>query len=653
MQATGIDIETRSGEDLTKTGVHRYVEHPDFGVLILGYRAPGGQYRQIDTHNISNPAADPELDELRWLLQNPEIIKTAFNAPFERTCLAKWLGLPMPPEQWRCTMVKALTLGLPGSLAEVGLALGLPEEKLKDPRGKQLIRFFSVPQEDGTFRRPEDYPEKWAEYLKYNLQDVVTEQAILERLDCYVTTAKEQALWTLDQRLNDRGIRIDVDLAHGIVEYDNRRKAELLAESQELTGLDNPNSLPKLKWWAASQGYAMASITKDSIDKALKDPKTPESVRRALSIRQATGKASVAKYSAMEGAVCKDGRLRGILQFYGANRSGRWAGRIVQTHNLAKNSLEDLDLARQLAKERRFDEIDTLFGEPAFVFSELVRTAFIPSDRFFAVSDFSAIEARVLAWLSGEEWVLDAFRAGKDIYCETASNMYHVPVSKHGENSELRAKGKVAVLACGYQGGVGAMRRMDRGGDIPESELQATVDHWRSANPHTVGLWYEAERAAKSAVRDFKTVRLSHGIEFSYRDGILFIKLPSGRSLAYWDARIKQDTRTGREQITYAGTNPETHRWERAETYGGKLVENITQAVARDCLAEAMLRVNAIGYDIAMHIHDEMVVDVPGDREAVEHALDRINAVMGDEPDWAPGLPLKGAGYVTPYYVKD
>lgn len=655
MHKCGIDIETRSGADLAKTGVHRYVEDPDFSILIIGMRLDGVDY-QIDAHAVKDPRTAPELEGLRAVLRDPGTVKTAFNAPFERTCLAKWLGMPMPPEQWRCTMVKALTLGLPSSLAEVGAAIGLPEEQLKDPKGKALIRFFSMPLQDGGFNKPEHYPDKWAEYLAYNRQDVVTEQAILDRLEKYETTEFEQRLWELDQVQNDRGIMIDIDLARGITDYDGRRKEELLAESQEITGLSNPNSLSQLKAWAAKRGYPMASITKDTVAEALNDPEAPAEVRRVLEIRQATGKASVAKYAAMENAVCADGRLRGILQFYGANRSGRWAGRIVQTHNLAKNSLPDLDLARELAAGRRFDEIDTLFGETAFVFSELVRTAFIPSPgRLFAVSDFSAIEARVLAWLSGEEWVLDAFRAGKDIYCETASNMYHVPVGKHGPNEHLRAKGKVAVLACGYNGGVGAMKRMDRGGKIPEDELQSAVDQWRAANPHTVKLWREMEQAAKAAIGRHRTVRLNRGVEFSYEDGILFILLPSGRRLAYWDARLETDPRSGRDSITYAGTNPDTHNWERAGTYGGKLTENVTQAVARDCLADAMMRVAAAGYEVAMHIHDEMVVDVPAPngQEDAEAALEAINAIMGTPPEWAQDLPLKGAGYVTPYYVKD
>ncbi|MBP3522004.1 MAG: hypothetical protein J6M56_00340, partial [Clostridia bacterium] len=465
-----------------------------------------------------------------------------------------------------------------------------------------------------------------------------------------------------------------------IVEYDTRRRQELQEEAQELTGLKNPNSLAQLKRWLAEQGVEMTSVTKDTIAEALRDPELPDVVRRVLEIRTALGKTSVAKYSTMLVAHCQDHRLRGILQFYGANRSGRWAGRLVQTHNLAKNTLPDLALARELAAEGEFETMGTLFGETAFVFSELIRTAFIPSDgRRFVVSDFSAIEARVLAWIAGEEWVLDAFRGGKDIYCETASMMYHVPVEKHGANSHLRQKGKVAVLACGYQGGVGAMKRMDRSGSIPEDELQSVVDQWRQANPRVVKLWRDTEQAVRTAIEEHRTVKrgirvqispeeiaareamacgpvrpysVREGvrIEYSYINGNLFIKLPSGRKLCYWDAKLKLDPRDGREHIVYMGVNQETKQWGETETYGGKLVENIVQATARDCLAISMQRVAALGYDIVMHVHDEIIVDCPIEDTG---AMARINACMAEPIPWAPGLPLRGDGYETPFYMKD
>lgn len=652
----GVDIETYSSVDLAGSGVYAYTEAPDFDILLIGYKFDDeAEVHVIDTLAVDRDF-DPELYEFREALTDPDIIKTAFNANFERTCLAKWTGAAMPPEEWRCTMIKALTLGLPGNLADVGIAMGLPEEKLKDPQGKALIQFFSKPCKptrmngQRTRNLPAHDPAKWKLFIEYNRQDVVTEQEILRQLDIYKTPESEQQLWALDQHMNDNGVKLDIPMVEKIVEYDTQRRQELQEEAKVLTGLANPNSLAQLKKWLSKQGVTMTSVTKDTIAATLQTD-IPDSVRRMLEIRTALGKTSVAKYSTMLTAVCQDHRLRGILQFYGANRSGRWAGRLVQTHNLAKNSLPDLDLACELAAAGDFDTLATLFGETAFVFSELIRTAFIPSDGCrFVVSDFAAIEARVLAWIAGEEWTLEAFRQGKDIYCETASMMYRVPVEKHGQNSHLRQKGKVAVLACGYQGGVGAMKRMDKGGSIPEDELQSVVDQWREANPKVVKLWRTCELAAKTAIQEHRTVRLAHGIAFSYINRNLFIQLPSGRKLCYWDTRLKQDDYTGRLSITYMGVNQETKQWGETETYGGKLVENIVQATARDCLAVAMTRVSALGYKIVMHVHDEMIVDVPNtDTEAPG----RINAIMAQPIDWAEGLPLKGDTYETPFYKKD
>lgn len=652
----GIDIETYSSVDLAKAGVYAYTEAPDFDILLIGYKYDDeDEVHVIDTLAVDRDF-DEELYEFRQALTDPSIVKTAFNANFERTCLAKWTGAAMPPEEWRCTMIKALTMGLPGNLADVGMALGLPEDKLKDPQGKALIQFFSKPckptRTNGQRTRnlPAHDPEKWKLFIAYNRQDVVTEQEILKRLAVYKIPDSEQALWSLDQHMNDNGVKLDIPMVEKIVEYDTQRRQELQEEAQTITGLSNPNSLAQLKKWLASQGVEMVSVTKDTIAEALAGD-LPENVRRMLEIRTALGKTSVAKYSTMLTAVCRDHRLRGILQFYGANRSGRWAGRLVQTHNLAKNSLPDLDLARELAAAGDFDTMQTLFGETAFVFSELIRTAFIPSDDCrFVVSDFAAIEARVISWISGEEWRLEAFRAGKDIYCETASQMYKVPVVKHGENGHLRQKGKVAELACGYQGGIGAMKRMDKGGTIPEEELQAVVDAWRAANPKIPKLWRTCELAAKTAIEEHRTVRIAHGIAFSYINGNLFIKLPSGRKLCYWDTRLKLDPRDSRDHIVYMGVNQETKQWGETETYGGKLVENIVQATARDCLAVAMTRVSELGYKIVMHVHDEMIVDVPNeDKEAPAV----INDIMSQPIDWAPGLPLKGDTYETPFYKKD
>lgn len=658
MSRMSVDIETYSSIDLTKSGVYRYVEAPDFDILLIGFSVDGGPVEVIDcTDRHNNYEEERKMVQFKKHLYDPECIKQAFNANFERTCLAKWLGKEMPPREWRCTMIKCLTMGLPGNLAGAGMALGLPEEQLKDPQGKALIQYFSKPCKptrvngQRTRNLPEHAPDKWKLYIEYNRQDVVTEMAIDSMLSIYKTTETEQELWNLDQEMNDQGVRIDVDMVDKIVNYDAVRKEELQREAQEITGLNNPNSLAQLKKWLDDQGMPMTSVTKDTIAAALSLQYIPDNVRRVLEIRTALGKTSTAKYSTMLDAVCDDHRLRGILQFYGANRSGRWAGRLVQTHNLARNSLPDLDLARELAAEGDFDTMQTLFGETAFVFSELVRTAFLPSEGCrFVVSDFSAIEARVISWIAGEEWRLEAFRAGKDIYCETASQMYKVPVVKHGENGELRQKGKVAELACGYQGGVGAMKRMDREGSIPEEELQAVVDSWRAANPKVVKLWRLCEIAVRTAIEEHRTVRLQHGLEFSYINHNLFIKLPGGRKLCYWDTKLKMDPRDGREHIVYMGVNQETKQWGETETYGGKLVENIVQATARDCLAVAMTRVSKLGYKIVMHVHDEMIVDVPVEDT---EALDVINACMAEPIDWAPGLPLKGDGYETTFYKKD
>ena len=650
MRTISIDIETYSSVDLSEAGVYRYAEAPDFEVLLIGYSIDGGPVEVLDVET----AIFTQITDFCRLLEDPAILKTAWNANFERTCLARWLGVEMPPEQWSDTMILAMEMGLPGSLAAAGMALGLPEEQLKDPVGKSLIQYFSKPckptKANGgrTRNLPQHDPDKWKLYIEYNRQDVVTEMAIRSKLKPLADS--EQKLWELDQRMNDHGVRVDLPMVEKIVRFDEQNRAKLQEEAVRITGLQNPNSLQQLKGWLAKQLPAMIidQLRKDDVDRLLGED-LPDNVRQVLEIRKALGKTSVKKYGAMLAATCEDSRLRGILQFYGANRSGRWAGRIVQTHNLAKNFLPDLDLARSLAAAGDFDTMETLFGETSFVFSELIRTAFIPSDGCrFVVSDFSAIEARVVAWLAGEEWVLEAFRNGEDIYCKTASMMYHVPVVKHGENGHLRQKGKVAVLACGYQGGVGAMKAMDRGGTIPEDELQSVVDQWRAANPNIVKMWRKYERAAQTAIEERRTVRLKNGVAYSYEGGNLFARLPNGRRLCYYGARLKADDKGLR--IYYMGVNQETNQWGLAETYGGKLVENVVQATARDCLAEAMTRVSDMGYQIVMHVHDEMIVDVP--KEDTD-ALQRINAAMGAPIDWAPGLPLKGDGYECDFYKKD
>lgn len=655
-QRMSVDIETYSSIDLSKAGVYKYTEAPDFDILLIGYSFDDEEEVQvIDTYNLDEEGR-AMMTEFMAALHDPHIIKTAFNANFERTCLAKWTEREMPPEMWRDTMILALELGLPRSLADVGMALGLPEDKLKDPQGKALINFFSKPckptKANGQRTRnlPEHDPAKWALYKSYNRQDVVTEKEIWSRLVGFGWPKSEKELWNLDQRMNDHGVRLDVPMIEKIVEYDAQRQEELKAEASELTGLSNPNSPSQLKEWLEEKGEKMTSLTKDTIAEALSRELDPD-VRRVLEIRSALGKTSVAKYSTMLEAVNEDGRLRGILQFYGANRSGRWAGKLVQTHNLARNTLPDLDLARELVKEGDFDTVQTLFGETSFIFSELVRTAFIPSEGCrFVVSDFSAIEARVISWISGEEWRLDAFRAGKDIYCESASQMYHVPVVKHGVNGELRQKGKIAELALGYQGGVGAMKQMDKGGSIPEEEMQGIVDQWRAANPKVVKLWKTCEMAAKTCIEERRTVKIRRGIAFRYIQGNLFITLPNGRHLCYWGTRLAEDPRGWGTKLIYKGVNQTTKQWGDVETYGGKLVENIVQATARDCLAEVMRRVSSLGYKIVMHVHDEIIVDVPNEDK---DAPAKITAIMGEPISWAMDLPLKGETYETDFYKKD
>lgn len=651
-----IDTETYSSVDLAGSGVYKYTESPDFEVMLIGYMF----WDDEEVHVIDLKNGEDIRDHARlWEALRDTSGKYclhAYNAVFERQALGAQLGREMPPESWEDTMVRALTLGLPGSLAAVGEAMGLPKDEQKDKQGKALIQYFCKPCKptrrngERTRNLPEHDPDKWAMFKEYNRQDVVAERAIAKKLDEIEELYEpEWRLWCLDQHMNDRGIQVDVDMVKKIVEYDERRGAELMEEAQELTGLSNPNSVSQLAGWLTAQGVPMSSVTKDTVSAALKQD-IPENVRRVLEIRQALGKASVKKYAAMLNAICEDGRLRGILQFYGANRTGRWAGRLVQVHNLARNSLPDLELARELAAEGDFDTMQTLFGETAFVFSELVRTAFIASEGCrFVVSDFSAIEARVVAWLAGEQWVLDAFVAGKDIYCETASMMYKVPVVKHGENGHLRQKGKISILACSYQGSIGAMKAMDPSGSIPEEEMQGIVDTWRKANPNIVKLWYDYEKAAKTCIRERRTVKRPHGIEFSYHDGCMFIKLPNGRKICYWGMHIEESV-DGREHLVFMGVNQETKKWGRVETYAGRLVENATQSVARDCLAEAMQRVTAAGYNIVMHVHDEMIVDVP---EEDKEAAKKITELMSIAPEWAEGLPLKGETYETPFYMKD
>ena len=659
-----IDIETYSDIDLAKAGVYAYTESPAFEILLIGYKLDDQPVEVLETWPRAWQADRLNLEkrgcaEFWDALIDPDVIKYAYNANFERTCLAAWTGRPMPPEQWRCTMVHACTLGLPASLKAVGEALGLKAEEQKDRAGADLIRYFCSPckptktNKGRTRNMPYDDPEKWARFIEYNRQDVVTESVIREKLAIYPIPDPEQDLWSLDQHMNDHGIRVDRTLVKNILEFDETYQEKLKEEARELTGLSNPNSLMQLKEWILEKtGMEVDSITKDTLPELLEKTKNQPDVSRMLRIRQELGKTSTKKYAAIQNAVCGDGRLRGILQFYGASRTGRWAGRIVQVHNLPQNKIPDIDLARQLAADGDFEGLQLLFGEVPFVFSQLIRTAFIPSEgSTFVVADFSAIEARVIAWLAGEEWRLEVFRTHGKIYEASASQMFHVPIENIKKGSRLRQQGKVAELALGYGGAFGAIKAMDKDGSIPDEEIPMLVANWRKASPNICKFWRTCEEAAKAAIRDRRTVKLKNGIRFSYINRILFIHLLSGRKLAYYDAKVESYGDTP-ESITYAGVDDQKH-WGRLETWGGKLVENIVQATARDCLAETMKRVDAAGYTIVMHVHDEIICDVPYKDRGNGDDLKAITDIMAVPPDWAPGLPLRGDGYVTPFYKKD
>lgn len=663
-----VDIETYSDVDLTKTGVYTYASGPNFEILLIGYCIDDGPVEVVDLTELYYECPEERLDAIRdaapdfaAALTDPGCIKTAYNANFERTCLSYFLGEAMPPEQWRCTAVHAATLGLPPTLGAVGEALGLPEDKQKDKIGKSLIQYFCKPckptKTNGgrTRNLPEHDPEKWKLFIEYNRQDVVTEKAIREKLLPYKITRAEQALWALDQKMNDRGIRIDMGLVDNILAYDEVYQEKLKEEARQITGLANPNSLTQLKQWLLDRfGVRADSITKDTLPEISDQLKDEPDGLRMMRIRAELGKTSTKKYAAMKNAVCPDGRLRGILQFYGANRTGRWAGRIVQVHNLPQNKIPDIRLARELAASGEFEFMQEIFDEGIpFIFSQLVRTAFIPSEgRTFVVADFSAIEARVIAWLAREKWRLEVFRTHGKIYEASAAQMFHVPIESVKKGSRLRQQGKIAELALGYGGAFGAIKAMDKEGSIPDEEIPMLVANWRRASPNICAFWREAEEAAKTAIEDRRTAKLRNGIKFSCVDHILFITLLSGRKLAYYDAKL-ETLSDGMEHLTYAGIEQASKKWGRLETWGGKLVENIVQATARDCLAVTMMRAAEAGYDVVMHVHDELICDVPEKPDGNEGDLERLLNIMKTPIEWADGLPLKGDGYVTPFYKKD
>ncbi len=646
MRTLSIDIETFSSINLAKSGVYRYAEAPDFEILLFGYSADGGPVQVIDL-----ATGEKMPQEIRKALTNPTVTKWAFNAQFERVCLSRYLGYPvgqyLDPSSWRCTMVWAATLGLPLSLEGVGAVLGLEKQKLKE--GKDLVRYFCTPAKmrDGTMARhlPTDAPEKWATFKAYNLRDVETEMAIQEKLRKFPVPDSEWVNYYLDQQINDRGIMLDMILVHQAIACDSQFKKSHMAQARSVTGLDNPNSPAQLKAWLAEKGMEVESLSKTSVIQMLEE--ADGEVELALSLRQELAKSSVKKYTAMETVVGSDDRARGLIQFYGANRTGRYAGRLVQVQNLPQNHLPDLEEARILVRDGNFSAVEMLYDSVPLVLSELIRTAFVPKPgcRFF-VADFSAIEARVIAWIAGESWRQQVFAQGRDIYCASASQMFHVPVEKHGQNAHLRQKGKIAELALGYGGSVGALKAMGAlNYGLTEPELKPLVDAWRQSNPRICRFWWDVDSAVKTCIRE-RTATETHGIRFYYQSGMMFIVLPSGRKLTYVKPKLGAN-RFGGESVTYEGVGQQK-KWMRLESYGPKFVENIVQATARDILAEAMFRLDAAGYRIVMHVHDEAVIEAPADA-----SLEDICAIMGQTPSWANGLLLRADGYICDFYKKD
>ena len=640
----GIDIETYSSAPLPRCGVYRYCDAPDFEILLFSYAFDDEPAQTID---LASGETLPK--EVVSALADPGIIKVAYNAQFERVCLSRYLGHWLDPHQWRCTMVMAAYLTLPGRLADAAVALGATEKKMEE--GKDLIRYFSVPckatKTNGgrTRNLPADAPEKWAVYRQYNAQDVETERAIRKALEKYPLPEQEWELYALDQQINDRGVRVDKKLVKNAIAVDAVFAQAAYQRAKELTGLENPGSVNQLKAWLADQDMPMESLAKKIVQE--KAAQTDGIVAELLNLRLELSKTSVKKYEAMARCVCRDGRVHGLLQFYGANRTGRWAGRLVQAQNLPQNHLPDLELAREIVKTGDEELLDTLFASVPGTLSELIRTAFIPKDGCrFLVADFSAIEARVLAWLANEEWVLEEFRGKGKIYEATASRMFHIPqesIIKGNPNYEYRQKGKQATLSCGYGGGVGALKAM--GAKMPEEEMQPLVDAWRAANPNIVAFWNALDRAARTVIRRKTSVRVGK-IALYWQDDKMFMRLPSGRNLCYQSPHFTMN-RFGSDAIGYYAPNA-AGQMVVQETFGGKLAENATQAIARDILAHALLTLEKNGYPVVFHVHDEAVIEMPTGQGSLEEAC-RLMAIA---PDWAKDMPLRADGYECAYYQK-
>ena len=644
MKQISIDIETYSSTNLNQTGVYRYADSDDFELLLFGYAVDFGPVTVIDlTQGERIPS------EIIQALDNPNIIKSAFNAQFERVCLSHYVGHRLKPAGWHCSRVWSATLGLPLSLKDVGTVLGLSRQKIT--AGKELVRYFCTPckptkaNQNRTRNLPYHAPDKWQQFKQYNQRDVEVEMEITQRLSRFPVPQNEWQNYWMDQDINDRGIKIDQQLVDNAIKCQAEFHNQYLEKAKELTGLDNPNSPLQLKDWLNQQGIQVDSLSKTSVAQLLQN--TTGKVHQVLTLRQLLSKSSVKKYQAMQKAKCKDGRVHGLLQFYGASRTGRWAGRLVQVQNLPRNSMLDLEAARELVKQGNFSTLDMLYDSIPDVLSQLIRTAFIPKENcHFYVADFSAVEARVIAWLSGEGWRQKAFAQNKDIYCASASQMFGVPVVKHGINGNLRQKGKIAELALGYGGSIGALKAMGAIKlGLTEDELPSLVEMWRQASPHIVRFWWDIDKAAKACIKTHLPQE-SHGMEFTYRSACMFLQLRSGRSLCYPQPKIGIN-RFGSESITFMGINT-VKKWSRIETYGAKLVENIVQATSRDLLAETMRRLEAADNPVVMHIHDEAVIEAPTNR-----SLDTMIKIMTEVPNWANGLILNAAGFIGDFYKKD
>ena len=641
-----LDLETFSSVDLSRSGVYKYAEAEDFEVLLFGVSIDGGAVRVYDL-----ASGDKLPASIKEALTDPKVIKVAHNANFERVCLSRYLGMPtgryLSPSSWRCTMTWAAYMGLPLSLAGVGAVLGLDKQKMTE--GKDLIKYFCVPcaptKANGgrTRNRPADAPEKWELFVSYNKRDVEVEMQIEEKLSRFPVPDQVWQEYFIDQQINDNGIGVDLALVRQAIRIDGEVRTELKEKMQGITALDNPNSVQQLLGWLGENGVEAESLGKKDVKKMLAE--ADGEVKDALLLRQQLAKSSVKKYQAMEAAACSDSRIRGCFMFYGANRTGRFSGRLVQLQNLPQNHLSDLGEARELVRQGNLSALRMLYPDIPDTLSQLIRTAFVAAPGcLLYVADFSAIEARVLSWLAGEQWRMDVFEHGGDIYCETASRMFGVPVEKHGQNSELRQKGKQAELACGYGGAVGALKAMGAiEAGMREEELAPLVQAWRAASPNIVRFWWDIDRAAKTAVFEREKAVVGN-IGFKYESGFLFITLPSGRRLAYVKPR-KGKNKFGEPAITYEGVGG-TKKWERIETYGPKIVENIVQGISRDILCFAMKSLR--DRRICMHIHDELVIEAPEGT-----SLEEICDIMGRTPPWAAGLNLRADGYVTPWYKKD